>query len=227
MAKKKKPVRRRKKSERAVGRPQATDTAAADEAKARVAAHIAADDGAVLATYREPFGGDACRPRGAADRPRRADAVPARSVGAARQAADERHRNDRPLPRSDHRGPARRRATGRRTATTGCRRCGSSARRPSIALVVPEPEVAFKILALNTEKAHNLREKSLETIRMLRALADERGSAREREFAFEFEQPAFLTLGAAYEERPRLSGGAYQSMLRRIDDFLDESLPRR
>ena len=32
------------------------------------------------------------------------------------------------------------------------------------ALVVPEPEIAFKILALNTEKAHNLREKSLEAI---------------------------------------------------------------
>ncbi len=33
-----------------------------------------------------------------------------------------------------------------------------------VALVVPEPEVAYKILALNTEKAHNLREKSLEVI---------------------------------------------------------------
>ena len=40
-----------------------------------------------------------------------------------------------------------------------------------VALLVPDPEVAFKILALNTEKAHNLREKSLETIRMARALA--------------------------------------------------------
>src|SRR5262245_50397471 len=95
-----------------------------------------------------------------------------------------------------------------------------------IALVVPDPDVAFKILALNTEKAHNLKEKSLETIRMLRALADERSSATEREFAFEFDQPAFLTLGAAYEQRPRLSGGAYHSVLRRIDDFLDERLPR-
>ena len=47
-----------------------------------------------------------------------------------------------------------------------------------IALVVPDAEVAFKILALNTEKAHNLKEKSLETIRMLRALADERTRAR-------------------------------------------------
>jgi ParB family transcriptional regulator, chromosome partitioning protein len=95
-----------------------------------------------------------------------------------------------------------------------------------IALVVPDAEIAFKILALNTEKAHNLKEKSLETIRMLRALADEQGGRTEREFAFEFEQPAFLTLGVAYEQRARLSGGAYQSVLRRIDDFLDEKLPK-
>ena len=45
-----------------------------------------------------------------------------------------------------------------------------------IALVVPDADVAFKILALNTEKAHNLKEKSLEVIRMLRALADERST---------------------------------------------------
>jgi len=89
-----------------------------------------------------------------------------------------------------------------------------------VALVVPEPEVAFKILALNTEKAHNLREKSLETIRMARDLA-KTSDEKESSFGFEFEQPAFLTLGVAYEERPRLSGGAYQSILRRVDEFLD------
>ena len=98
--------------------------------------------------------------------------------------------------------------------------------RAITALVVPDAEVAFKILALNTEKAHNLKEKSLETIRMLRALADERSDTTERDHAFEFDQPPFLTLGAAYEQRPRLSGGAYNSLLRRIDDFLDEKLPK-
>jgi ParB family chromosome partitioning protein len=61
---------------------------------------------------------------------------------------------------------------------------------------------------------------------MLRALADEQGDRTEREFAFEFEQPAFLTLGVAYEQRARLSGGAYQSVLRRIDEFLDDKLSR-
>ena len=93
------------------------------------------------------------------------------------------------------------------------------------ALLVPEPEVAFKILALNTEKAHNVKEKSLETIRMARALAARRDTI-ETDFAFEFEQAQFLTLGAAYEQRKSLSGGAYTSVLRRIDFFLDESVAK-
>jgi ParB family transcriptional regulator, chromosome partitioning protein len=91
-------------------------------------------------------------------------------------------------------------------------------------LLLPDPEIAFKILALNTEKAHNLREKSLEVIRMARALAEEKAGT-EADHAFDFEQPLFLTLGICYEERPRFSGGAYQSVLKRIDDFLDLPLP--
>jgi ParB family chromosome partitioning protein len=61
---------------------------------------------------------------------------------------------------------------------------------------------------------------------MARALAAAKPTKEEHEaaFAFEFEQPAFLTLGAAYEERPRLSGGAYQPILRRVDEFLDEPM---
>ena len=92
--------------------------------------------------------------------------------------------------------------------------------RAVIALLVPDANVAFKILALNTEKAHNLREKSLETIRMARALA-KKSDEHEDSFAFEFEQAPFLTLGVGYESRPRLSGGAYQSILRKTDGFLD------
>jgi ParB family transcriptional regulator, chromosome partitioning protein len=97
--------------------------------------------------------------------------------------------------------------------------------RSVIALLVPDADVAFKILALNTEKAHNLREKSLETIRMARALAEE-SDRRETEFAFEFEQAPFLTLGLCYEKRPRFGGGAYQPLLKRIDDFLDVPLSK-
>jgi ParB family transcriptional regulator, chromosome partitioning protein len=94
-----------------------------------------------------------------------------------------------------------------------------------IALLVPDPEVAFKILALNTEKAHNVKEKSLETIRMARALAG-RKQGQETDFSFEFEQAQFLTLGAAYEQRKSLSGGAYTSVLRRIDNFLEEPMAK-
>ena len=94
-----------------------------------------------------------------------------------------------------------------------------------VGLLVPEPEVAFKILALNTEKAHNVKEKSLETIRMARALAEQK-AGQESDYGFEFEQAPYLTLGAAYEERRGLSGGAYHPVLRRIDDFLDEPMAK-
>ena len=48
----------------------------------------------------------------------------------------------------------------------------------------------------------------------------------EADYAFEFEQAPYLTLGAAYEERRGLSGGAYHPVLRRIDDFLDEPMAK-
>jgi ParB family chromosome partitioning protein len=94
------------------------------------------------------------------------------------------------------------------------------------ALVLPDPELAYKILALNTEKAHNLREKALETIRMARDLAEKQPSAAEKDYALEFEEPAFLTLGLCYEENGRFSGGAYHSVLKKVDEFFDAPLPR-
>jgi ParB family chromosome partitioning protein len=92
-----------------------------------------------------------------------------------------------------------------------------------VALVVPDFAIAYKILALNTEKAHNLREKALEVIRMARALAD-LDDRPETDYALEFEEPALLTLGLCYEQRPRFSGGAYNPVLRRVDGFLSESV---
>ncbi|HEY3171636.1 MAG TPA: ParB N-terminal domain-containing protein [Thermoanaerobaculia bacterium] len=94
------------------------------------------------------------------------------------------------------------------------------------ALVLPDPELAYKILALNTEKAHNLREKALETIRMARDLAEKEPSAAEKDYALEFEEPAFLTLGLCYEENGRFSGGAYHPVLKKVDEFFDAPLPR-
>jgi ParB family transcriptional regulator, chromosome partitioning protein len=92
-----------------------------------------------------------------------------------------------------------------------------------IAIVVPEAAAAYQILALNTEKAHSLREKALEVIRMYKELAH-LGEAIEESYALEFEEPAFITLGLCYEERPRFSGGAYHSVLKRVEEFLKKPL---
>ncbi len=91
--------------------------------------------------------------------------------------------------------------------------------RQITALVSPDEELAFRILALNTEKAHNLKDRSLEVIRMARALAQRKRSAKETDFSDEFEEPALLTLGLVYEQAPRFAGGAYHPMLRRVDRF--------
>jgi ParB family transcriptional regulator, chromosome partitioning protein len=94
------------------------------------------------------------------------------------------------------------------------------------AILVPEPEVAFQILALNTEKAHNLKEKSLEVIRMYRGLVKEEPEAGEEAYAFQFESPHFVTLGLLYEENKRFAGGAFAPILRRVDKFLKGPFPR-
>jgi ParB family chromosome partitioning protein len=97
--------------------------------------------------------------------------------------------------------------------------------RSIVALVLPDAEVAFKILALNTEKAHNIREKALEVIRMARALAAAQPDRPESDFALEFEEPALLTLGCCYERNGRFAGGAYNPVLKRVEHFLRPKLP--
>jgi ParB family transcriptional regulator, chromosome partitioning protein len=92
------------------------------------------------------------------------------------------------------------------------------------ALVVADREVAWQILALNTEKAHNLKERSLEVIRIYRGLVDEDASRPESRFAFYFDEAALVTLGVCYERVPRFGGGAYHPILRRLEAFTDESL---
>ncbi len=93
------------------------------------------------------------------------------------------------------------------------------------ALVVPEPEVARRILALNTEKAHNLREKALEVSRLEEALStlDDRP---ERDFEVEFEEPGLLTLGLCYRQNGRFAGGSYNPILKKVDGFLTDKLSK-
>ena len=94
-----------------------------------------------------------------------------------------------------------------------------------LALVVPERPVAYQILALNIEKPHNLREKAIGVRRMYIDLAGYADGGEET-YGLEFEEPALATLGFAYEERGRLSGGAYHSILRKADRWLPGKLPQ-
>ena len=225
MAKKKKAVRRKKVAAGTVGLTPAETKAVSSGALDALASELEAEGGAVLGQYNDPFGGQPLlivalpvaivEPTPYQRDP--SDAHVKRLMGVVEKIGlfldpiiAIRHEDKYWTPNGNHRLQALKKL-GVRTV---------------VALLVPDARVAFKILALNTEKAHNLREKSLETIRMARALASEKGMKEEPEssFAFEFEQPSFLTLGSCYEERPRLSGGAYQPILRRIDEFLDEPI---
>jgi ParB family transcriptional regulator, chromosome partitioning protein len=96
--------------------------------------------------------------------------------------------------------------------------------RAITALVVPRREVAWQILALNTEKAHNLREKSLEVIRIFKELLKETPEKKETDFSFYLEEASLVTLGICYEKNGKFAGGAYNPVVKRLEVFSDDSL---
>jgi ParB family chromosome partitioning protein len=98
--------------------------------------------------------------------------------------------------------------------------------RAITALVVPKRDIAWQILALNTEKAHNLREKSLEVIRIYRGLIDEDAKRPESQFAYYLEEASLVTMGICYERNGKFAGGAYNPIVRRLEKFSDEPLSR-
>jgi ParB family chromosome partitioning protein len=92
------------------------------------------------------------------------------------------------------------------------------------ALISPDDTLAYRILALNTEKAHNLRDRSLEVIRMAHSLSRQHSNAKESQYAAEFESAELLTLGLVYQKASRFAGGAYSSFLKKVDRFSDRFL---
>src|SRR6267143_734288 len=100
--------------------------------------------------------------------------------------------------------------------------------RAITALIVPKREVAWQILALNTEKAHNLREKSLEVIRITRGLLENAEDAKraENQFSFYLEEASLVTLGVCYVKNVKFAGGAYNPIVRRLETFSQEPLSR-
>ncbi len=204
--------------------PAATAEGDVPEDVAALREAIVGDGGQVLATYREPIGGNftllcALPIEKVAPTPFQRDL----SATHAKKLTEVIGKLDRFLdpiiavrtPQGTYSTPN---GNHRLNAVKGL---GGSA---IIALVVPDAAVEYKILALNTEKAHNVREKALEVIRMARSLS-ELGAQPESDYALEFEEPQLLTLGLAYEKKPRFSGGAYSPVLKRIEGFLDQPLP--
>src|SRR5512134_3994018 len=96
--------------------------------------------------------------------------------------------------------------------------------RAITALVIPKREIAWQILALNTEKAHNLREKALEVIRIYRGLLDEDSSRSEAGFSFYLEEASLVTLGICYEKNGKFAGGAYNPIVRRLESFSEQPI---
>ncbi|MDB6044949.1 MAG: plasmid stablization protein ParB [Gammaproteobacteria bacterium] len=96
--------------------------------------------------------------------------------------------------------------------------------RQITALISPDDTLAYRILALNTEKAHNLRDRSLEVVRMAHSLAKRDKDAHESQFCAEFESAELLTLGLVYEHSSRFAGGAYSAFLKKVDRFNDRTL---
>lgn len=184
------------------------------------------DGGAVLATYRDPLGGQwqvlAALPLDRVEPTPFQRDLSETHVDKLSIAIDKLDRFLDPIiavPAGD---------AGKYWSPNGYHRLGAMKQlgaKSITALVVPEPDVAHKILALNTEKAHNLREKSLEVSRLAVSLAEIDGGP-EKNFAMEFEEAAFITLGFCYQENGRFSGGAYHSILKRIDVFLGDKLPK-
>jgi ParB family chromosome partitioning protein len=187
-----------------------------------LAAQVEANGGAVLAKYREPLGGHALLLVAlpidqVSPTPFQRDVSDAH-VRKLTRAMDKTKRFLDPLiavaadgkywtPNGNHR-------------LTALKELGA---KSIVALLVPEPEVAYQILALNIEKAHSLRERAQEVVRMYRELANV-APQKEHEYELEFEEPALVTLGFAYEERGRLAGGAYHPVLKKVDGWLSSKL---
>lgn len=196
---------------------------------------VRSDGGAILATYREPLGGHALLFAAlpvdkVAPTPFQRDISDAH-VRRLTQAMDKTKRFLDPIivVREASEGASYWTPNGYHRLTA-LKELGA---KTVLALVVPERAVAYQILALNIEKAHNLRERAIGVRRMYVDLIGqpELSRAGEESYALEFEEPALATLGFAYEERGRISGGAYHPVLRKADRWLPghltDALPQR
>ncbi|MBN2574527.1 MAG: ParB N-terminal domain-containing protein [Deltaproteobacteria bacterium] len=195
---------------------------------ARLARAVADDGGAVLSSYREPLGGHtlllvALPIERVAPTPFQRDVADGH-VRRLVRAMDKTKRFLDPVivVREERAAGEGEKALYRYWVPNGYHRLTALKElgaKTVLGLLVPETAVAYQILALNIEKAHNLRERAIGVLRMVRDLASF-ADGEEEDYALEFEEPALITLGFAYVKRPRFSGGAYHPILRKTDAWL-------
>lgn len=93
-------------------------------------------------------------------------------------------------------------------------------------IVVPQ-KLAQLMMNFNIEKELNIREKAYVAIAVYRGYLEEKPEMLESdpEIVDSIEQAYYVTLGVAYEKAEKLSGSAFESILKKCDFFLDLKLP--
>ena len=92
-----------------------------------------------------------------------------------------------------------------------------------IPCVVIDKKYGFELMELNIEKQMTLRERCYVALNVYRwyIQIDDTKMEDDQEIQDSIEFPYYVTLGIAYEKEKRFFGSAYESILRRIDAFLE------
>jgi ParB family chromosome partitioning protein len=93
-------------------------------------------------------------------------------------------------------------------------------------ILIPE-KYANELMELNIEKTMSLKEKCYVALNVYRIFLDEEPELMENdtEIMDAIEYPYFITIGLAYEKYPKFFGSAYESIMKKVDVFLDSKLP--
>lgn len=92
-------------------------------------------------------------------------------------------------------------------------------------IIIPD-KYANELMELNIEKTMSLREKCYVALNVYRIFLNQKPELVENdtEIMDAIEFPYFITVGLAYEEHPKFFGSAYESILKKVDEFLSMKL---
>jgi len=93
------------------------------------------------------------------------------------------------------------------------------------AIIIPE-KYAHNLMELNVEKQMSLRERAYVALNVYRMYLNENPSMKEDDGRImdSIEYAYYVTLGVAYEKKPRVSGSPYEPLLKKVDGFLSKLL---